>query len=147
MDHNLVHDLLEGGYWLRKPAPGGELCVVAMGAVLPEAISAIAEIGERTSRAGLLVVTSPDRLHRGWLADGSHSHAARLLAPLARDAELVTVLDGHPLTLSWLGAVCGHRTAPLGVTKFGQSGDIQDLYRAHAIDADAMSGRAWSSRN
>ena len=47
-------------------------------------------------------------------------------------------LDGHPATLSWLGAVRQHRVQPLGVTGFGQSGDIPDLYRAYGLDADAI---------
>ena len=127
MQGNLVEAVIEGGYWLRKPALGSDLAVVAMGAVLPEAIASLARIGEQTARAGLLVVTSPDRLHRGWLALGDQSHAAKLLAPLARDASLVTVLDGHPLTLSWLGAVRGQRSIPLGIANFGQSGDLIDL--------------------
>jgi pyruvate dehydrogenase E1 component len=131
-------DLLAGAYWLRAPSPGSEVAVVAMGAVVPEAIEAVARIGERNSRVGLLVVTSPDRLYADWLSDGSRSHIARLLAPLARDAGLVTVLDGHPLTLSWLATVRGQRSAPLGVAKFGQSGDIPDLYRAYGLDADAI---------
>jgi pyruvate dehydrogenase E1 component len=142
MNDALAADVESGGYWLREPAPGGEIAVIAMGALVPEAVTALARIGERTSRAGLLVVTSPDRLHRDWLARGGRSHVARLLAPLARDAALVTVLDGHPLTLSWLGAVRGQRTTPLGVVAFGQSGDIPDLYRAYRIDADAIDAAA-----
>ena len=50
----------------------------------------------------------------------------------------MTVLDGHPATLSWLGAVLGHRVKALGVDRFGQSADIPDLYRAVGIDADAI---------
>ena len=109
-----------------------------MGALVPEAIEAAARIGERTARGGLMVVTSPDRLYGDWLKRGSASHIARLLTPLARDAGLVTVLDGHPLTLSWLAAVRGQPIAPLGVTGFGQSGDLPDLYRAYGLDADAV---------
>ena len=137
-DRGIAGDNLAGGYWLREPAPGSEIAIVAMGAVLPEAIAAVARIGERIPRAGLLVVTSPDRLHAGWLAKRGGSHVARLMARLARDAALVTVLDGHPLTLSWLASVRGHRVAPLGVGKFGQSGDIPDLYRAYGLDSDAI---------
>ena len=55
-----------------------------------------------------------------------------------RAAKLVTVLDGHPASLSWLGAVHGHRVAPLGVTSFGQTGDIIDLYRHYGIDTEAI---------
>ena len=91
---------------------------------------------------GLLAVTSPDRLHASWLAakQGAmgESHADRLLGALAPGAGLVTVLDGHPATLSWLGAVARHRVHALGVERFGQSGDIPDLYRTYDIDADAI---------
>jgi pyruvate dehydrogenase E1 component len=63
-----------------------------------------------------------------------------VLAELDPGAGLVTVLDGHPATLSWLGAVRGHAVIPLGVESFGQSGDINDLYRIYGLDADAILG-------
>ena len=91
--------------------------------------------------AGLLAITSPDRLHRDWQAArvGSEcSVAERMLARLWRGATLVTVGDFHPATLSWLGAVAGNPIVPLGVDRFGQSGDIPDLYRAYAINTDAI---------
>jgi pyruvate dehydrogenase E1 component len=137
MTDELREGIVAGGYWLRPPV-SGDVAVIATGAVLPEAIAAVARIGERHPRVGLLVVTSPDRLYADWQARGSASYAARLLQALARDARLVTVLDGHPASLSWLGGVRGQRVAPLGVTRFGQSGDIPDLYRAYGIDADAI---------
>jgi len=130
--------IVAGGYWLKPPQTGSELAIVAMGAVLPEAIEAVARLGERNPRVGLLVVTSPDRLYADWQKRGHQSHAARLLASLGRDAALVSALDGHPLTLAWLGVVRGQRIKPLGVSRFGQSGDIPDLYRAYGIDAAAI---------
>ena len=57
---------------------------------------------------------------------------------LAPHTLLVTVLDGHPATLSWIGSVRGHRTIPLGVEHFGQSGTIKDLYRHFRIDTQAI---------
>jgi pyruvate dehydrogenase E1 component len=146
MDPALVADVTAGAYWLKRPAPGGAVAVVAMGALVPEAVEAMARIGELTASAGLMVVTSPDRLHRDWLAAGPRGHAARLLGELARDAALVTVLDGHPLTLSWLGSVLGQPIAPLGVQSFGQSGDIPDLYRVYRLDADAIVAAARGLR-
>jgi pyruvate dehydrogenase E1 component len=134
----LAADITAGAYWMRPPGPSCEIAVIAMGALVTEAIAAVARIGERYARVGLLVVTSPDRLHADWLAQGRRSHIARLLAPMARDGALVSVLDGHPLTLSWLAGVRGQRIAPLGVAKFGQSGDIPDLYAAYGLDADAI---------
>ena len=90
---------------------------------------------------GLLAITSPDRLHRDWRAaqaEGRASIAERLLARLRPGAALVTVGDFHPATLSWLGAVSANPIVPLGVERFGQSGDIPDLYRAYGIDKDAI---------
>jgi pyruvate dehydrogenase E1 component len=106
--------------------------------VLPEAIEAVARLGEAHAKIGLLAVTSADRLHAGWLEAPGSSVIDRLLAPLARDAVLAAVIDGHPATLSWLGAVRGQRIAPLGVTHFGQSGDLADLYRYYGLDAEAI---------
>ena len=50
----------------------------------------------------------------------------------------MTVLDGHPATHAWLGSVRGHRVVPLGPDRFGQSGDIPDLYREYGMDSDAI---------
>ncbi len=119
----------------------------------PEAVAAHAQIAEDIPGAGLLAVTSPDRLHEGWRdaaaarrggQRGALSHVERLLARLTPAAGLVTVLDGHPAALSWLGAVAGHRIAAAGVDRFGQSGDILDLYRVHGLDADAIVDAAAS---
>ena len=55
-----------------------------------------------------------------------------------RHCGLVTVLDGHPATLGWLGSVAGHRVRALGVEHFGQTGTIADLYRHYGIDANAI---------
>ncbi|MCA0304703.1 MAG: transketolase [Proteobacteria bacterium] len=143
-------DIVNGGYWYAAPEPGADIAVVAMGAVTPEAIAAHESVSRDFAGAGLLVLTSPDRLHADWLAgqrnrgrtaglvDRSPSPVERLLAPLSRDARIVTVLDGHPLTLSWLGSVRGHRVVPLGIETFGQSGDIPDLYRTYRLDAAAI---------
>ncbi len=62
----------------------------------------------------------------------------RLLSPLAADAGLITVIDGSPSALSWLGGVRGMRTSALGIDRFGQTGDLDDLYRLYRLDADAI---------
>ena len=97
--------------------------------------------------AGLLAVTSADIAYREWNQAwrrrargdrGARSHIGRLLDPLAPDAALITVLDGHPSTLSWLGSASRRRVFSLGVESFGQSGDIPDLYRVNGIDEAAI---------
>ncbi|OWK19189.1 hypothetical protein AJ88_43695 [Mesorhizobium amorphae CCBAU 01583] len=70
------------------------------------------------------------------------SHIERLLAPLSRDCGIVTVIDGHPATLAWIGGVNGHRVKALGVEHFGQTGTIADLYRHHGLDANAIAHAA-----
>lgn len=138
----LIDAVTEGAYWLKEPAPGAEIAIAYCGAVAPEAIEAHEALLEDVPGAGLLAVTSPDRLHQRWLeanrTRGATSHVEKLLKPLARDAAIVTVLDGHPATLSWLGAAGAYRVAALGVEGYGQSGDMDDLYRVHGLDADAI---------
>jgi len=139
--------VVAGAHWVAPPAPGARIALAYQGPVAPEAALAFAELAAEEPGAGLLAITSPDRLHAGWLAAlrarragdrGAASHVERVLAPLAAGAALVTVLDGHPATHAWLGAVRGQRVVPLGPDRFGQSGDIPDLYREYGIDADAI---------
>ena len=140
-------DICAGGYWIVPPAPGADFALAFTGAIAPEAATAHAEILEDIPGAGLFAVTSPDRLHADWLATArrraagdahARSHIERMFGGLAPSAALVTVLDGHPATLSWLGGVGAFRVAALGVEKFGQSSDIADAYRLHGIDAEAI---------
>jgi pyruvate dehydrogenase E1 component len=137
----LAAAIVAGGYWLREPAARAELAIAYCGAVAPEALAAHRELTEDIPEAGLLAITSPDRLHREWQAArtaGQVGVAEHLLTRLRPGAALVTVGDWHPATLSWLGAVAGNRIVPLGVDHFGQSGDIADLYQAYHIDAEAI---------
>jgi pyruvate dehydrogenase E1 component len=148
MTPDLRKAITEGAYWLRKPGPNCDLVIAYAGAVAPEAIEAVGLIGESRRDVGLLAVTSADRLHAGWtsarkLRRERHglprvSHIDKLLAPLPRDCGIVTVIDGHPAALGWLGSVCGHRLEALGVEHFGQTGSIDELYRHYGIDANAI---------
>ena len=147
MTPELRRDVLAGAYWQSAPTPGSKLAIVYSGVVAPEAIDGHRQILDDVPDAALLAVPSPDRLHGDWIATKRQralsgapppAHIESLLGPLAPDAALITVIDGHPATLSWLGSVAGHRVHPLGVDHFGQSGDIEDLYRHHRIDSDAV---------
>ncbi|HEX8570129.1 MAG TPA: 1-deoxy-D-xylulose-5-phosphate synthase N-terminal domain-containing protein [Caulobacteraceae bacterium] len=138
---------LKGAYWLREPAPGARLAIAYAGVLAPEALAAWEALQEDEPGAGLLAVTSYGLLHEGWTASGrarwtggsrEPSWIEQLLEPLAPDAGLVTVLDGSPPALSWLGSVRGQRVRALGVERFGQTGDLPDLYREYRLDADAI---------
>ncbi|HEU0156887.1 MAG TPA: transketolase [Stellaceae bacterium] len=138
---DLAEAMIAGAYWLREPGPDTDLAIAYCGAVAPDALAAHQELAEDMPHAGLLAITSPGRLHRDWraaIAEGRTGTAARLLAGLRPGAALVTVGDCHPAALSWLGAIGSHPVVPLGVERFGQSGDIPDLYHAYAIDRDAI---------
>ncbi|MEA3036917.1 MAG: pyruvate dehydrogenase component [Sphingomonadales bacterium] len=138
---------LAGGYWLREPAPGAEAALVYSGAVAPEALAAWEALKDDVPGLGLLAITSPDLLHRGWSErrrgrwggrGTGPSHVERLLAPLSPSAGLVTLLDAAPASLSWLGGVMGHKVSPLGVERFGQTGSLPDLYREYRLDLVAI---------
>lgn len=146
-DSDWETDALAGGYWLRQPAPGSRAAIAFSGAIAPEAISAWEQLVDDLPGLGLLNVTSPDLLHRGWSAacaarwqggQRAASHVEALLGQLAPDAGIVTLLDGSPGALSWLGGVRGQRISPLGIDRFGQTGDLPDLYRTYRLDADAV---------
>jgi pyruvate dehydrogenase E1 component len=151
MTDGLVRGIIDGAYWLREPGPNCEVVIAYQGTVATEAIAAAGLIGEDRRDVGVLAVTSADRLNAGWQAAqrvrlrglaAASSHIERLLAKLPRHCALVTVIDGHPATLAWLGGVHGHRTAGLGVEHFGQTGTVADLYRHYGIDADSIATTA-----
>jgi pyruvate dehydrogenase E1 component len=140
-------DALKGEYWLRKPAADAETAIAFTGAIAPEALNAYAALLDDIPGLGLLNVTSPDMLHRDWSArragrwtgaGAAPCHVEALLSDLSPRAGIVTVIDGSPGTLSWLGGVRGMRVSPLGIDRFGQTGDLPDLYRTYRLDAEAI---------
>jgi pyruvate dehydrogenase E1 component len=144
MTPDLARGIVEGAYWLREPGPNADLVVAVTGAPTPEAIEAVGMMAEDRRDIGLLAITSADRLHAGWTAaqrareTGDRAASAPiedLLGGLPGHCGLVTVVDGHPATLGWLGSVHGHRTRALGVEQFGQTGTVADLYRHYGLDA------------
>jgi len=147
MTAELADSIVNGGYWMRKPGPNAQVVVAYTGCLAPEAIEAVGLMAEDRRDVGLLAVTSADRLNAGWTAAQrarehglvhARSHIERLLADVPSHCALLTVIDGHPATLAWLGAVHGHRTRSLGVEHFGQTGTIADLYRHYGIDANGI---------
>jgi pyruvate dehydrogenase E1 component len=143
---NAAH-VIAGAHWVVPPACGAGIAIAYQGAVAGEAERAFEDLREDEPGAGLLAITSPDRLYAGWraaqrarrLGDAAAScHIEELLRPLAPGAALVSVLDGHPAAHAWLGAVRGQRVMALGPDHFGQSGDITDLYREYEVDAAAI---------
>ncbi len=146
-DDTFRQGAIDGAYWWREPGPNCDVVIAYQGCVAPEAIAAAGRIGEYRRDIGVLAVTSADRLNAGWTAaqrarrrgnKSAYSHIERLLDQIPPHCTLITVIDGHPATLAWLGSVRGHPTVPLGIEHFGQTGRVADLYRHYGIDAEAI---------
>ena len=131
-------EVLSGGYRLRV-ADDPRVVIAVMGALVPEAVEAADILREEAgAEAEVVCITSADLLYRSFqarsgLGEGDPATLERLFP---HSAPVVTLLDGHPHTLSFIGDAC------LGVQRFGQSGDLAELYEHHAIDAESVVGAA-----
>ena len=147
--------VVAGAYPLRRAATGADgapaVTIAVMGALVPEALAAADRLAEIGTPADVVCVTSPGLLFRALRArQGVHGQGSfgqglggepwilEQAFPAARATPLVTVLDGHPHTLSFLATVNRVPHAALGVAQFGQSGAIEDLYRYNGIDTDSI---------
>jgi pyruvate dehydrogenase E1 component len=135
--------VLAGGYALRRARGRPDVTLVGMGAVVPELLAAADELD---GRADAICVTSADLLFgglrgRAGLEEQPHAILDELF-PAGRAAPLVTVLDGDPNALAFLAAVNGTPLTALGVTRFGQSGELADVYEHHEIDSESVVGAA-----
>jgi pyruvate dehydrogenase E1 component len=152
-DGELRRQVLAGGYRLIEPPAGGQgnaplVHLLSSGPLLPEVVAAAAVLAEEGVAASVVDVTSLHRLYHGWrraLRDGVRSaagpgqfHLAELIRPGERAAPIVTVHDAATHAMAWVGSVFGQPVVPLGVDTFGQSGSIEELYRAHDIDPEAI---------
>jgi len=130
-----------GAYRLRR-TPDPLVTIAAMGALIPEALAAAERLDAAGIPADVVCVTSPGLLFKALLArQGRADGPAWILDqvfPASRTTPLVTVLDGHPHTLAFLATINQVPSITLGVTRFGQSGSIQDVYRYHGIDTDSI---------
>lgn len=139
--------VLAGGYWLRDYrqhadyAQASRLHIFASGVMLEEALQASDLAYEDGIYANVINVTSADRLFRDYFEaahQGRASYLDELLLPADRRVPAITLLDGHPLTLAWLGSIFSAPVKPLGVVNFGETGSLQQLYHKHHIDTDAI---------
>jgi pyruvate dehydrogenase E1 component len=140
--HRLV---LAGGYPLRRAKGRPRVTLVGMGAVMPEVLAAADVLGDQVD---VICLTSADlvfralRIRAGFGEPTTDFDILDELLPADRAAPLVTVLDGDPHALAFLAAVNATPLTPLGVTRFGQSGDLAEVYEHHEIDAEAIVGAA-----
>lgn len=133
--------VVAGGYPLRR-TDNPKVTIAAMGAVLPEALDAAQRLDQIGIPADVVCVTSPGLLYTALRArqglESGESWILDQLFPAERVTPLVTVLDGHPHSLAFLGTVNRTPVSSLGVTRFGEAGGLEDVYRYHGLDADSV---------
>lgn len=148
MTSELRQNILRGGYFHTDlsqsslPSASTKVCIAFTGAVAPEAIAASDELAGVLGRecVSLLQVTSADALYEDYhsTGDADQAHVQDLFRELPRKSVLLTVIDGSPATLAWLGSVKGHKCRSHGVTQFGQCGDTTDLYQHFDLDKESL---------
>ncbi|WP_228001429.1 transketolase-like TK C-terminal-containing protein [Nocardia australiensis] len=133
--------VVAGGYPLIR-REGAQLTIVAMGALMPEALAAAERLAQAGVPADVVCITSPGLLFEALQArQGRGAGASWILDqlfPADRATPMVTVLDGHPHTLAFLAGINQVRSTALGVSKFGQVGSLDDVYGYHGIDTDSI---------
>ncbi len=142
----LRRQVLAGAYRLVDAsalAAGGapQVHLAASGAVLPEVLTAAAELADEGIAAHVVDVTSLDRLHAAWQRTLRHgirtaatpSIPGALRAAFPGRAPVVTVHDAASHAMAWLGSALGVPCVPLGVDQFGQSGSVAELYELHDL--------------
>jgi pyruvate dehydrogenase E1 component len=136
--------VVAGAYPLHRASGKPAVTIAVMGAVVPEALAAAERLDAAGTPADVVCVTSPGLLFRALRARQGNVQPAgepwilEQAFPAARATPLVTVLDGHPHTLSFLATISRVPHVALGVAQFGQSGALEDLYRYNGIDADSI---------
>jgi pyruvate dehydrogenase E1 component len=148
IDDALTSEIIDGGYWLVPPQSSCSVVIAYIGAVAPQVIQSCDELNrESPGSTAVLAITSADRLHRGWMEAQRMRHSGlekcsaqveKLLGAIESNVRIVTVTDGHPSILTWLGAVAGHRVYGLGVDRYGESGTLTELYQAYQLDAESI---------
>ena len=150
---HLRQQVLAGGYRLVDQSheseyrPGENVVnIFATGVMVPEAVEASQRVTQEGLFANVINVTSADRMFRLYRESVSGEMAGRegpafledVLDAAERTVPAVTVLDGHPHMLAWIGSALGTRALPLGVSQFGQVGSRDELYREYEIDVDSI---------
>lgn len=137
---------LGGGYPLRRADGTPAVTLVGMGAIMPEVVAAADELAQVGLTSDVVCLTSADLIYRALQGrhgiDMADDAILAELLPDDRRSPIVSVLDGHPHTLSYLSGIRGDPQTGLGVNDFGQSGDVDDLYRTFGIDTDTIVGAA-----
>lgn len=148
-------DVLAGGFRLRETRPADDqVLLFTCGAVVPETLAAAEVLAEEEGvESGVICVSSPDRLYRGWResrlahlrdlnASREPSQLERLVPRSERGVPIVSVVDGASHSLAFLGSCLGARAVPLGIDRFGQTGSQPEIYEEYEVSPSAIATAA-----
>ncbi|MCH5645356.1 pyruvate dehydrogenase [Gordonia sp. ABSL49_1] len=133
--------VVAGGYTLRR-TENPVVTIVAVGAMVTDALDSAHRLSQMDIECDVVVITSPGLVFEAWQSRRGQGDAPTWILdqifPADRATPIVTVLDGHPHTLSFVPTINRVTSIALGVSQFGQSGSLEDVYRLHGIDSDAI---------
>ena len=117
--------------------------ILGSGAILPEAIKASEQLYQEGIYANVINITGPGPLYKEFQSSVSskltgkttESYLKKLIPESSHGVPVVTVVDGHPHSLSWVGAALETKVLPLGVSEYGQSGTPEELYAEYGVDS------------
>lgn len=133
--------VVAGAYMLRRAnIPAATL--VSMGALLSDTLLAAERLADQGIDVDVVCVTSPGLVFDAVQARRGLAEAPTWILdqvfPAERAAPMVTVLDGHPHTLAFLAGINKVDASALGISRFGQVGSLDEVYRYHGIDTDSI---------
>ena len=138
----LREDVINGAYLFNSNISNDsteyKVNLFSMGAMFSEVVEAQKELLKEGISSNLINITGPGPLYRNFhnnSLNGSH-----LLKILGNHTNLpsLSIIDGHPHALSWIGSALGVKSISLGITEFGQSGDQKDLYEYYGLDKNSI---------
>ena len=141
-------DIIMGCYWLHKPETSTSIILICTGVIIGEVKKLKEEITKDEIDIGIIIATSPDRLYSDWINakdNNTASHIEKILDLYNRNTVIITIIDAHSSSLAWIGSVLGHKVYPMGLNKFGQSGDLDEIYSYTNIDFKSIIDRIAKS--
>ena len=141
-------EIVSGCYWLEAPKTKNPIILICTGVIVGEVEKMRKEIIDEELDLGILIATSPDKLYEDWMnskKNNSHSHIEKTLKSINRNSPIISIIDAHSSSLAWVGSVLGHKVYPMGINKFGQSGDLNEIYSYTNIDFKSIIDRIAKS--
>ena len=141
-------NIINGCYWLQKPQTSQPIILICTGIMIGEVEKLQKKITQEEVDIGILIAISPDKLYSDWMISKSNStssHIEKILKLYNRNTTIITIIDAHSSSLAWIGSVLGHKVFPMGLNKFGQSGDLAEVYKYTNIDFKSIIDRIAKS--